>query len=106
TAFATPIEGLHQAGCTANARIAIEKPFGRDLASARMPDQLLHSVFPELAIFRIDHYLGKGPVQNMMYFRFANSVLEPLWNRDHISRVEITMAEQFGVESRGRFYEE
>lgn len=106
SAFATAIQGLQQAGCTASARIALEKPFGRDLASARLLDQLLHTAFPESAIFRIDHYLGKEPVQNMTYFRFANSVLEPLWNRDHISRVEITMAEQFGVAGRGRFYEE
>ena len=106
SAFATTIEGLHRAGCTSSARIALEKPFGRDLASARMLDHTLHEVFPESAIFRIDHYLGKEPVQNLLYFRFANSFLEPLWNRDHISRVEITMAEQFGVEGRGRFYEE
>jgi glucose-6-phosphate 1-dehydrogenase len=106
SAFATAIQGLHQAGCTAGSRIALEKPFGRDVASARLLDQLLHTVFPESAIFRIDHYLGKEPVQNMTYFRFANSVLEPLWNRDHISRIEITMAEKFGVDGRGRFYEE
>ncbi|HEX3473987.1 MAG TPA: glucose-6-phosphate dehydrogenase [Kofleriaceae bacterium] len=106
SAFATAIQGLQQAECTNGARIALEKPFGRDLASARMLDRQLHTVFPESAIFRIDHFLGKEPVQNLLYFRFANSVLEPLWDRDHISRVEITMAEQFGVEGRGRFYEE
>src|SRR6185369_9819061 len=88
------------------ARIAIEKPFGRDLASARVLDRTLHAVFPESAIFRIDHYLGKEPVQNLIYFRFANSFLEPLWNREYISRVVITMAERFGVDGRGRFYEE
>jgi glucose-6-phosphate 1-dehydrogenase len=106
SAFAGVVTGLQRAHCIAQARVALEKPFGRDLASARALDEVLHRAFPESSIFRIDHYLGKEPVQNLQYFRFANSALEPLWNRDHIANVQVTMAERFGVQGRGRFYEE
>ena len=104
--FGTVAANLAQAGCAQQARVVIEKPFGRDLASARALDRTLHEYFPETAIFRIDHYLGKETVQNLLYFRFANSFLEPIWNRDHIRSVQITMAESFGVQGRGKFYEE
>jgi glucose-6-phosphate 1-dehydrogenase len=104
--FADVARGLAHAGAAESARVVIEKPFGRDRASARELDAVLHRHLAEDAIFRIDHFLGKEPVQNILYFRFANTFLEPLWNRDHIDRIEITMAEDFGIRGRGRLYEE
>jgi len=104
--FSTVAEGLSKAGCVKDARVVVEKPFGRDLASAQSLNRTLHRFFPEQAIFRIDHYLGKEPVQNLIYFRFANPVIEAGWNAAHIESVQITMAENFGVEGRGKFYEE
>jgi len=104
--FGTVVQGLAKAGCAADARVIVEKPFGRDLASARALNQTLHEVFPESSVFRIDHYLGKEAVQNLVYFRFANTFLEPVWNRTYVESVQITMAEAFGVQGRGRFYEE
>jgi glucose-6-phosphate 1-dehydrogenase len=104
--FGSVVEGLAQSGSGENARVVIEKPFGHDLASAQALNQILHKYFPEQSIFRIDHYLGKEPVQNILYTRFANSMLEPLWNRLHVRSIQITMAEKFGVQDRGHFYDE
>jgi len=103
--FGTVITGLGAAGLAQNARVIVEKPFGRDLASARALNRIAHSAFPEDSIFRIDHFLGKEAIMNILYFRFANSFLEPIWNRNYVASVQITLAETFGVGKRGKFYE-
>jgi glucose-6-phosphate 1-dehydrogenase len=103
--FETVIKGLGAAGLSLNARVIVEKPFGRDLASARKLNRVARSVFPETSIFRIDHFLGKEAIMNILYFRFANSFLEPIWNRNYVGSVQITLSESFGVGKRGSFYE-
>jgi glucose-6-phosphate 1-dehydrogenase len=103
--FGTVIQSLGTAGITTHARLIVEKPFGRDLASAVELDAIAHSVFPESSIFRIDHYLGKEAIMNILYFRFANSFPEPIWNRNHVASVQVTLAEDFGIGQRGGFYE-
>jgi glucose-6-phosphate 1-dehydrogenase len=104
--FATVADGLAKAGCVAGARVVLEKPFGRDLPSAVELNRTLHQYFDEDVIFRIDHYMGKEPVQNIVYFRLANPVVKSVWNNQHIAQVQITMAEDFGIGTRGRLYEE
>jgi glucose-6-phosphate 1-dehydrogenase len=104
--FGEVVEQLAASGCAKGARVIVEKPFGRDLASAKALNNILLGAFDEQHIFRIDHYLGKQPVHDMVFFRFANTLLEPFWNRTHVASIQITMAENFGVQGRGAFYEE
>jgi glucose-6-phosphate 1-dehydrogenase len=103
--FETVIEGLGAAHLAEHARVIVEKPFGRDLASAKELNRVARKVFPEDSIFRIDHFLGKEAIMNLLYFRFANSFLEPIWNRNYVASVQVTLSEDFGVEDRGAFYE-
>jgi len=104
--FETVVENLAKAGCSQSGRVIVEKPFGHDLASAQELNRILHASFPESAIFRIDHYLGKRPVNNVAVFRFANAFVDPFWNRNYVESVQMTMAEDFGVQGRGAFYDQ
>jgi glucose-6-phosphate 1-dehydrogenase len=104
--FPTVVEALGKSACADGGRVVIEKPFGHDLASAEELHRILHTVFPEHSIFRIDHFLGKEAVENLLFFRFSNTFLEPIWNRNYVESVQITMAENFGIQGRGKFYDE